>query len=356
MTEQNFPRLKNDQILRAIKGDDVDKVPVWIMRQAGRYLEEFRELRKKHDFFEICQTPELACEITLQPINRFDLDCSIIFSDILVIPQAMGLTVEMRPGVGPVLPQPLTDPSHMSRLKMPNVEVELGYVGKAITLTRHKLEGKVPLIGFAGAPWTLMGYMIQGGGSSTMAQARSWLYKYPNESHKLLQMITDVLVDYLVMQVKSGAQLLQVFESHGNFLNDELFKKYSLKYFIQINKEVKRKLSSLNIPQVPMIAFPKGATLNSIEIFAKEAGYDVIGLDWTVDPKDIRERVGPNITLQGNMDPCALYSSEEEVRQRAEKMVRDFGKHRYIANLGHGILPDTPIKSVEAFIEGIHSV
>ncbi|XP_016843368.1 uroporphyrinogen decarboxylase isoform X3 [Nasonia vitripennis] len=356
MTEHNFPPLQNDRILRAARGEPVDKVPVWIMRQAGRYLPEFRELRTKHDFFSICQTPALACEITLQPIKRFPLDASIIFSDILVIPQAMGLVVEMRPGVGPVLPEPLADPTHISRLKMPDVDKDLGYVGEAITLTRHSLEGKVPLIGFTGAPWTLMGYMIQGGGSSTMAQARIWLYKYPEESHKLLQMITDVIVDYLVMQVKAGAQLLQVFESHGDFLNTELFKEYSLKYFKQISQKVKAKLDSLNIPKVPMIAFPKGATLDSIEIFAKEAGYDVIGLDWTVDPVEARQRVGPNITLQGNMDPTALYSTTEKVRQRAENMVRLFGKDRYIANLGHGILPDAPIPSVEAFIEGIHSV
>ncbi|XP_058802372.1 uroporphyrinogen decarboxylase [Phymastichus coffea] len=356
MTEHNFPLLQNDRILKAAKGEPVDKVPVWIMRQAGRYLPEFREMRIKHDFFTICQTPELACEITLQPIRRFPLDASIIFSDILVIPQAMGLTVEMKPGIGPVLPEPLTDPSHISRLKIPDVDKELRYVGEAITLTRHKLEGKVPLIGFTGAPWTLMGYMIQGGGSSTMAAARTWLYKYPKESHQLLQKITDVIVDYLVMQVKAGAQLLQVFESHGDFLNTELFKEYSLKYFKQINQSVIEKLVNLNIPKVPMIAFPKGAALDSIEIFAKEAGYDVIGLDWTVDPAEARQRVGPNVTLQGNMDPCALYATTEKVRQRAENMVRQFSKERYIANLGHGILPDAPIPSVEAFIEGIHSV
>ncbi|XP_034942027.1 uroporphyrinogen decarboxylase [Chelonus insularis] len=355
MTQHNFPPLKNDRFLRAAKGEEVDKIPVWIMRQAGRYLPEFREFRTKHNFFAICQTPELACEVTLQPIRRFDLDASIIFSDILVIPQAMGLIVEMRPGVGPVLPEPIANPSDMTRLKKPDVENDLKYVGEAITLTRHQLEGKVPLIGFTGAPWTLMGYMIQGGGSSTMAQARSWLYKYPDDSHKLLQLLTDIIVDYLVMQAKAGAQALQVFESHADYLNDELFETYSFPYLKQISQRVKSKLDEIKIPQVPMIAFPKGATMNSIEKLAKDKSYNVIGIDWTVDPLEAKSRFG-QITLQGNMDPCAMYASEDKVYENARKIAEKFGKSRYIANLGHGILPDTPIESVEAFIRGVHSI
>ncbi|XP_032673181.1 uroporphyrinogen decarboxylase [Odontomachus brunneus] len=356
MTECNFPQLKNDRILRAARGEPVDRVPVWVMRQAGRYLPEFQEIRAKNDFFTVCQTPVLACQVTLQPIERFDLDASIIFSDILVIPQAMGLKVEMVAGVGPVLPQPLANPSDLARLVRPNVEEALKYVGDAITLTRHKLNGRVPLIGFSGAPWTLMGYMIQGGGSSTMAKARSWLYKYPEESHKLLQMVTDIIVDYLVMQVKAGAQLLQVFESNGDYLDDALFINYSFKYLKQISKCVREQLRAANIPEVPMIAFPKGATMKSLEMLAKDQSYEVIGLDWTVDPAEARERLGPNVTLQGNMDPCAMYSTQDEVVDRAQKMVTNFSKNRYIANLGHGILPDTPIPSMEAFIKGVHSV
>lgn len=356
MTEHNFPVLQNDRILKTIHGEPVDRVPVWIMRQAGRYLPEFQEVRAKHDFFDVCQNPSLACEVTLQPIKRFDLDASIIFSDILTIPQAMGLTVEMVPKVGPVLPHPLNDPSDLSRLVKPEVEKDLKYVGDAITLTRHKLEGKVPLIGFTGAPWTLMGYMIQGGGSSTMAKPRTWLYKYPNESHQLLKLITDVVVDYLVMQVKAGAQLLQVFESNGDYLNDELFSKYSLPYLIKISNEVKAKLKEQNVMQVPMIVFPKGVTMNSLEMLAKVQCYDVIGLDWTVDPLEARNRLGTNVTLQGNMDPCALFATPDNISHRAQQMVEVIGKSRYIANLGHGILPDTPISSVEAFIKGVHEV
>ncbi|XP_011168640.1 uroporphyrinogen decarboxylase [Solenopsis invicta] len=355
MIEHNFPPLKNDQILKAARGEPVDRVPVWVMRQAGRYLPEFQKVRAQHDFFSVCQTPALACQVTLQPIERFELDASIIFSDILVIPQAMGLKVEMVPGVGPVLPQPLADPSDLTRLVRPNVNEALKYVGDAITLTRHKLDGRVPLIGFTGAPWTLMGYMIQGGGSSTMAKARSWLYKYPEDTHKLLQMITDIIVDYLVMQVKAGAQLLQVFESNGDYLDDALFTNYSFKYLKQISDRVRKQLKEENIPEVPMIAFPKGATMNSLKILAKDQSYEVIGLDWTVDPIEARNQLGPNITLQGNMDPCAMYSPQDKIVDRAQKMVSDFGKTRYIANLGHGILPDTPITSMEAFIKGIHS-
>ncbi|KAG5326583.1 DCUP decarboxylase, partial [Acromyrmex heyeri] len=355
MIEHNFPPLKNDRILKATRGEPVDRIPVWVMRQAGRYLPEFQEVRAQHDFFTVCQTPELACQVTLQPIERFDLDASIIFSDILVIPQAMGLKVEMVPGVGPVLPQPLTGPNDLSRLIRPNVNETLKYVGDAITLTRHKLNGRVPLIGFTGAPWTLMGYMIQGGGSSTMAKARSWLYKYPEDTHTLLQMITDVIVDYLVMQVKAGAQLLQVFESNGDYLDDALFTNYSFKYLKQISERVRKQLKEANIPQVPMIAFPKGATMNSLKILAMDQSYEVIGLDWTVDPIEARKQLGANVTLQGNMDPCAMYSSQDEIIDRAQKMVSNFGKTRYIANLGHGILPDTPISSMEAFIKGVHS-
>ncbi|EFN87548.1 uroporphyrinogen decarboxylase [Harpegnathos saltator] len=355
MTEHKFPQLKNDRILRAARGEPVDRVPVWVMRQAGRYLPEFQEVRARHDFFTVCQTSALASQVTLQPILRFDLDASIIFSDILVIPQAMGLKVEMVAGIGPVLPQPLINPSDLARLVRPNVEEALKYVGDAITLTRHKLDGKVPLIGFSGAPWTLMGYMIQGGGSSTMAKARSWLYKYPEDSHKLLQMITDVIVDYLIMQVKAGAQLLQVFESNGDYLDDTLFTNYSFKYLKQISKRVREQLKKENIPEVPMIVFPKGATMKSLEILAKDQSYEVIGLDWTIDPAEARKCLGPNVTLQGNMDPCAMYSSQDEIVDRAQKMVVKFGKDRYIANLGHGILPDTPIPSMQAFIKGVHT-
>lgn len=356
MTEHNFPPLRNDRILRAARGEAVDRVPVWVMRQAGRYLPEFRRVRSLNDFFTVCRTPALACEVTLQPIERFDLDAGIIFSDILVIPQAMGLKVEMVTGVGPVLPEPLTTPDDLARLVRPNVEEALRYVADAVTLTRHRLNGRVPLIGFSGAPWTLMGYMIQGGGSSTMAKARSWLYRYPKDSHQLLQLLTDVVVDYLVMQVKAGAQLLQVFESNADYLSDELFLEYSFDYLKQIGQRVRQRLREADVAAVPMIVFPKGATMNSLKVLAEDRCYEVIGLDWTVDVAEARRLLGPDVTLQGNMDPCAMYAPEDEIVDRARRMVSNFGKTRYIANLGHGILPDIPIVSMEAFIKGVHSV
>ncbi|VDL64234.1 unnamed protein product [Hymenolepis diminuta] len=207
----SFPALKNDIILRACKGLPIPHAPVWIMRQAGRYLPEFQEVRKQNDFFEICRTPELACEVTLQPIKRFNLDAAIIFSDILVVPQVLGMEVTMAPGVGPYFPNPLSTTTDLSRLdQFPDVSASLDYVYKAITLTRHRLEGRVPLIGFAGAPWTLMTYMIEGGGSKTFAKSKKWLYAYPEDSHKLLDLLTRVVIDHLVNQVLAGAQLLQV--------------------------------------------------------------------------------------------------------------------------------------------------
>ncbi|XP_075230794.1 uroporphyrinogen decarboxylase [Lycorma delicatula] len=352
----NFPPLKNDLLLKAAKGEDVERTPVWVMRQAGRYLPEFRAVRENHSFFEICQTPELVAKVTLQPIERFDLDAAIIFSDILVVPQALGMTVEMRPGEGPVLPQPLVSPEDIVRLdKSVNVDDKLGYVSKAITLTRTQLDGKVPLIGFAGAPWTLMCYMIEGGGSRTMSKAKRWIYHWPVKSKRLLSIITDVTVNYLTMQAKAGAQLLQVFESNAEFLGPEQFEKFSLPYLREIATRVKSNLIN-NVTgdsvEVPMTVFAKGAHYALKEL--SNSDYDIIGLDWTVDPIEARKQVGPTKTLQGNLDPCALYSSVTEIETLAKEMVKKFGKTRYIANLGHGIYPDVNPDHLKFFVDGIH--
>ncbi|KAJ2950654.1 hypothetical protein O0L34_g8911 [Tuta absoluta] len=353
LSNKNFPPLKNDRLLRAALGKEVDKVPVWVMRQAGRYLPEFQEVRAKHDFFTVCRTPELACEVTLQPLRRYDhLDASIIFSDILVIPQALGMTVEMHPGKGPVFPQPLSDPSEIDGLKEEGAVSRLLYVGQAITLTRHKIEGKVPLIGFSGAPFTLMGYMIEGGGSPTMAKTKEWLQKYPKDVHKLLSLLSRVIIDYLVMQAESGAQLLQVFESSADHLPRELFAEFSLPYLKDIRSGIRAKLDEKKLEQVPMTIFAKGAG-HSLDVQA-QLGYETIGLDWTVDPVEARKVVGDNITLQGNLDPQDLYKSPEELRQLTIDMVKKFGKHRYIANLGHGITPQTPLISMTTFTEAVH--
>lgn len=347
----DFPPLKNDRLLRAARGEEVDKVPIWIMRQAGRYLPEFRELRAKYDFFTICQTPELAAEITLQPIRRFDLDASIIFSDILVIPQALGMVVEMKASVGPVLPEPLSTPVDLKRLKTPvDVYKELNYVFEAITLTRHKLEGKVPLIGFSGAPWTLMTYMIEGGGSKTMSKAKHWLYKYPEESKQLLEILTNVIVDYLVGQAKAGAQLLQIFESNAEYLDLDLFNEFALPYINKIHENVKLKLKEINC-DVPMTIFAKGAHYALEQL--STTNYDIVGLDWTIEPSYARSIV-KNKTLQGNLDPCALYAPKDQLRKLGTQMAKEFGKTRYIANLGHGIYPDMDPEHVQVLINAIH--
>ncbi|KAG7160947.1 uroporphyrinogen decarboxylase-like [Homarus americanus] len=354
MAEENeFPAMKNDRLLRAARGEEVDVVPVWAMRQAGRYLPEFREERAKCDFFTMCQTPELSCKVTLQPLNRFPLDAAIIFSDILVIPQALGMEVEMRPGEGPVFPSPLRGPEDLTKLASPaDVCSKLEYVFDALTLTRKELQGKAPLIGFSGAPWTIMAYMIEGKGSKTMSNAKGWLYKYPEASHQLLKIITDATVNYLVGQAKAGAQILQVFESHAEHLGPDLFRNFALPCLKQICDEVKERVSQLGLKNIPMIVFPKGGHFALKDLAA--LNYEVIGIDWTVDPILARQIVGPNKTLQGNLDPCALYADKKSIDGAVKEMIQKFGRDRYIANLGHGMYPDMDPEHLAAFVEAVH--
>lgn len=355
MDVNNFPELKNDTIIRAARGENTQYVPVWIMRQAGRYLPEFQEMRKKHSFFEICRTPSLACEVTLQPIRRFDLDAAIIFSDILVIPQALGMVVEMKSGVGPVLPEPLVKPADLKKLEYPcDVNDKLGYVFEAVTLTRHKLEGKVPLIGFSGAPWTLMSYMIEGGGSKTMSLSKAWLYKYPKASHELLGMLCDVIVDYLVGKVKAGAQLLQLFESHAEYLGPKLFNTFSLPYIRSIKLEVNGKLKKQGVPMVPFILFAKGSCIVIDDLVKSD--YDVLSLDWTISPSEARKKVSETTSLQGNLDPVALKAPPEQIQSLVHHMITEFGTKRYIANLGHGIYPDIDPDHVRVFVDSVHRI
>ncbi|KAI7873126.1 uroporphyrinogen decarboxylase [Mucor mucedo] len=355
---ENFPALQNDLVLRASRGEKIERAPVWIMRQAGRYLPEFHEIRKDHSFFEVCRTPELACQLTLQPIDRYGklLDASIIFSDILVIPQAMGLEVLMVPGKGPVFPAPLETPADFSRLtENVDVEKELGYVYQAITLTRHRLEGRVPLYGFIGAPWTLMAYMIEGGGSKTLHKAKGWLWKYPKESHALLQRITDIAIEFLVGQVKAGAQMLQVFESWGGELSPDAFKEFSLPYIRQISNKVKGRLTSEGLDLVPMTIFAKGSWYALEDL--SESNYEVVSLDWTIDPAYARKMTNDKVALQGNMDPTVLYGGEDAIRTIATKMVHAFGKDsKHIVNLGHGILPTVDPEALKVYLETVQKV
>lgn len=340
-----FPPLKNDLILRAARGESTERAPVWVMRQAGRYLPEFRAIRAEQDFFKVCRTPSLACEVTLQPIRRYTglIDASIIFSDILVVPQAMGLVVEMVPGKGPTFPEPLKTPEDFSRLnEHVDVDKELGYVCDAITLTRKELKGEVPLIGFCGAPWTLFAYMIEGGGSKFFTASKTWLFKYPEESKALLERTAHVCADFLVAQVKAGAQLLQVFDSWAGELSPSDYRIFSLPYCQLIARKVRSALDELGIPQVPLILFPKGANWGHKE-FAETAGYDVLGLDWVNEPAAVRQVVGNKVALQGNMDPNVLYGGRDAIERAVEKMAKEFktdGKPvGWIANLGHGITP-----------------
>lgn len=350
-----FPKLINDCIIKAALGKKTDHVPVWIMRQAGRYLPEFRELRKAHSFFEICETPALACEVTLMPIQRFALDAAIIFSDILVIPQALGLTVEMTPE-GPKLPNPLKlDEPVSSRLNSTvDISKRLNYVYQAITVTRHALEGKCPLIGFCGAPWTLMCYMVEGKGSKTMSNAKKWLYQNPKESHILLDVIASKVTDHLVGQAKAGAQMLQLFESNTEYLTLELFKEFAYPYIIRICSQVKERLKANKIENVPIIVFAKGGHF-ALDILGQNDGIiDVLSLDWTMDPEKARKST--KMCLQGNLDPCAMYCDPEHIDPMVEKMIKTYGTQNYIANLGHGIYPDARIDTVKAFIEAVHKI
>jgi uroporphyrinogen decarboxylase len=359
MNSQQFAPLQNDLILRAALGQPTERVPVWIMRQAGRYLPEYNEVKGTADFFTVCRTKELAAEITIQPIRRFSsmgcpLDAAIIFTDILVVPQALGMEVQMLESKGPSFPSPLVDPKDLEKLDSVSVAVErLQYVFDAITLTRTKLNGEVPLIGFSGAPWTLMAYMIEGGGSKTYNKAKSWLYNYPEATHCLMQRLTDVIIVYLIRQIEAGAQLLQIFDSWAAELSPQCFETFSLPYLNQIAREVKAKYS-----QVPLIIFPKGANY-SIEWFANdsESKYDVIGLDWTISPSTARAIVKDKKSLQGNLDPCVLFASKEKIRDEVKQMLEGFGTtQRLIGNLGHGLTPSHKIESVAAFIEAIRDL
>jgi uroporphyrinogen decarboxylase len=347
------------------------------MRQAGRYLpgqrslivispldptdprsSEFRQVRKEHEFFEVCRTPELACKVTLQPIDRYAglLDAAIIFSDILVIPQAMGLEVFMDPS--PRFPAPLDTPADLERLhKTVDVHKELGYVFKAITRTRHALEGRVPLIGFTGAPWTLMAYMVEGAGSKTYQKSKTWLFKYPEESKALLMRIADVCVDYLVGQIQAGAQMVQIFESNACELSPHHFAEFALPPLVHIAKRLREKLAEAGTPAVPMSLFARGAHYPLAKI-AAEAKYDIYSLEWTVDVAAMRTELGPSVAVQGNLDPAMLYAGREALEREVKFMCKAFrgdnAPRGWIANLGHGITPGVDPEDMRWFLECVH--
>ncbi|EGD74323.1 uroporphyrinogen decarboxylase [Salpingoeca rosetta] len=348
---KNFPELKNDLILRAARREDVERVPVWVMRQAGRYLPEYNAIGEGLDFFDKCRTPALACAITLQPLVRFPIDAAIIFSDILVILQALGMHCDMVKGKGPTFPQPITCREDIDALNADvDVHESLGYVFKAITLTRHRLGGHVPLIGFAGAPWTLFAYAIEGSGSKTFSKAKSWLYKDPEASHRLLSMITDVTVRYLVAQVRAGAQLLQVFDSWAGSLSPRHFREFAAPYLVRIASAVKAELGT---DAVPMICFAKGA--HWAFSLLESSDYDVLSLDWTMDPQEAQRATKSRMAFQGNMDPCAMYGSDDTIREEVCRVMSLFGTRGHIANMGHGMSPDMEPRAVAAFVDAVHN-
>lgn len=331
--------LKNDLILRAARGEKTERTPVWLMRQAGRILPEYRAVRNSLSGFKgLVETPELAAEVTVQPVDLLGVDAAIIFSDILVIPEAMGLTYEMVEKKGPHFPRTIQSQADVNKLKTADPS-ELSYVYDALKITKTKLEDRVPLIGFAGAPWTIFSYMIEGGGSKTFSKARGMLYTDPKLSEQLLDMITDTTIGYLKEQIKAGADMLQLFDSWAGVLPPDHYSKFSLKYISKICDA---------ISEVPITVFAKGAWW-ALEEMAN-LNCNTIGLDWNMNAEVVRKIV-PNKTLQGNLDPCALYGSKEEIRSATEKMLSQYGDHPHIANLGHGVYPDTDPEKVKWFIE-----
>lgn len=335
--------LKNDLLIRTLKKEQTERVPVWMMRQAGRYLPEYRAIKEKYGFFDRCQTPELASEITIQPVEIIGVDAAILFSDILVVPQAMGMEVQLIESKGPFLPNPIANKSDLDRIVVPDVNVSLDYVSKAISLTKEKLNDRVPLIGFAGAPWTLLCYMVEGKGSKTFDKAKAFCFQHPNLAEKLLQMITDTTINYLDSQIKAGVDAIQLFDSWGGLLSPDDFETFSLRYIRQIVQSISKK--------VPFILFAKGVWYALDEM--KATGADALGLDWCIKPDIARKLAGKEIVLQGNFDPAMLLTTPSQINVAVRNMINSFGKNNYIANLGHGILPNVPVENAKAFVDAV---
>jgi uroporphyrinogen decarboxylase len=336
-------QLKNDLLLKALRGEKVERPPVWMMRQAGRYLPDYIKLREKYDFFTRVRTPELACEITLQPVDQIGVDAAIIFSDILVIPQAMGVDVLLEDGKGPFLPKTILSKKDIDSLITDGAEESLSYVMDALRLTKKELNGRVPLIGFAGAPWTILCYLIEGKGSKTWEKAKQFAYTEPQLAHLLLQKITDITIDYLKAQAAAGADTVQVFDSWAGSLSPEDFKTFAQPYLIQITDALK--------DDAPVILFPKGSWYALKDL--SNSGAAGIGIDWTIAPKFARELTENNITLQGNFDPAKLLAPVPQIKKWVNEMIAAFGTQRYIANLGHGITPNVPVENAKAFVEAV---
>lgn len=344
------------RFIKALQRLPTDKTPVWLMRQAGRYLPEYREIRAKAgSFMSLCKNPELACEVTLQPLKRFDLDAAILFSDILTIPDAMGLGLSFGEGEGPRFAHPIRDAKAVAALPIPEPEQDLKYVIDAVHLIRHELNGKVPLIGFAGSPWTVATYMVEGGSSKNFSIIKKMLYTDPALLKQLLDKIAQATILYLNAQIAAGVQAIQLFDTWGGVLTEACYQEFSLYYMRQVLHGLKRQV---NGEIIPVIFFTKGGG-QWLETIA-ESGCDAVGLDWTTDIGVARQRIGDKVALQGNLDPSVLYAKPEKIRQLVKEIIatyRDAGNDNtgHIFNLGHGIHPDTPIESVTAMIESVRN-
>jgi len=345
--------LRNDRLLRALLRQPVDVTPVWLMRQAGRYLPEYRAARARAgSFMALCQTPERACEVTLQPLERFPLDAAILFSDILTIPDAMGLGLSFSEGEGPQFARPLRSAADIARLGVPDPEVELRYVMDAVRLIRRELAGRAPLIGFAGSPWTLATYMVEGGSSKDYARIKGLLYNQPAALHHLLEVTTQAVIAYLNAQSTAGAQALMVFDTWGGILAPRAYREFSLAYMARIVAGLDKPDQG---PRPPVILFTKGGGAWLEEIAA--TGCDAVGVDWTVDLGDARRRVGEWVALQGNLDPAALYAAPDRIRQQVAQVLADFGSGPgHVFNLGHGIQPGVEPDAVRALVDAVHEL
>ncbi|MBE2281301.1 MAG: uroporphyrinogen decarboxylase [Ignavibacteriaceae bacterium] len=337
-------QFKNDLFLRACKREATERTPIWVMRQAGRYLPQYMAVREKSDFLTMCRTPELACEVTVQPVDLIGVDAAIIFSDILIIPEAMGLELIMNEGVGPKFTNPIKDVSDISRLKYISAVEDLKYVLDAVKLTAKTLDSRVPLIGFTGAPWTLMTYMVEGGGSKSFSKIKKFIYSQPEAAHLLLERITDAVCDYINAKIDAGVDAVQIFDTWASLLSPKDFTTFSLPYIKKIVKSVNSR--------VPVIVFAKGAHFAIEEII--NTGTDVIGLDWTMDLAKTKGLVNGRTALQGNLDPTVLYAPDNYIKAEAERVLSEFGKgNGHIFNLGHGIHPDTEPAKLKLLVDYI---
>ena len=335
--------IKNRLLLDALNGDNVSRPPVWMMRQAGRYLPDFMKLREKYDFFTRCKTPELAAKITLMPIEQIGTDAAILFSDILVVPQAMGVDVEMRKELGPFIPKPIREAKQIEKIVIPDVDDNLNYVFEAIRLSKQMIDNRVPLIGFAGSPWTVLCYMVQGQGSKNFDIAKSFCFSQPEAAHMLLEKITTTTIKYLKSKVKAGVNVIQLFDSWGGLLSEDDYQKFSWHYNQKIIDSLKSKTK--------IISFSKGCWF-ALPLMAK-SGVDALGIDWTCSARNARYLTGGKVTLQGNLDPSRLMSTPKEIEKLTKKMIAEFGVQKYIVNLGHGILPNVPVDNAKAFVNAV---